>query len=79
MRGRVKFFLEDKNYGFIRWVDSDQSENEIFFYVADVVLDLEEPRVGRPMLVVGDFVEFEIGESPKGRSCAKKVKLLKAS
>ena len=76
MRGRIKFFLADKNYGFIRWIDSDEKENETFVHGADVILSLEESKIGKPILAIGDFVEFELGESPKGRACAKKVRVL---
>jgi len=75
MRGRVKFFLKDKGYGFIKYLNDDGFESEIFVHGADVSLDLlAEP--GDPILKLGDFVEFEIGETPKGKTCAKNVLLL---
>lgn len=60
-KGRVKFFNEEKGFGFIK--DNDEPK-DLFFHVSDCEDDVKE----------NDKVVYEIEKTPKGLS-AKKVKL----
>ena len=56
MRGHVKWFNNEKGYGFI-----DYKENEdIFVHYSAIKLD------GYKTLSEGQFVEFKLIETPKG-------------
>jgi len=59
--GTVKFFIEDKGYGFI--TPSDSSKQDIFVHVTGIVSG---------PLAEGDEVEYEEGEGQKG-PCAVQV------
>ena len=56
--GTVKFFNEDKGYGFIR---PDGGGMDVFVHVTDIQAS------DMSTLNVGDAVEFEVGESRGGR------------
>jgi len=60
--GTVKFFNEDKGFGFIA---PDNGEKDIFVHTSDIV---------NGPITKDDKVEFEIGEGQKG-PCAKNVSL----
>ncbi len=55
MRGKVKFFNNMKNFGFI---EPDEGDDDLFVHRSD--LD------GVNYLNEGDEVEFEVGEGEKG-------------
>lgn len=62
MRGNVKFYNENKGYGFI------ETDGEDLFFHARDVLNME-------ILSKGDFVEFKKSKNNKG-SCAREVQKL---
>ena len=62
-KGKIKFFSEDKGYGFIA---PDDGNKDLFVHHSDT---------DGSALNEGDSVEFEEGEGKKG-PCAKNVKLL---
>lgn len=56
MKGKIlKYFLH-RGFGFIK---SDESEDELFFHNSNYPL-MEKPEVG-------NYIEFDIEESPKGK------------
>ena len=55
-RGTVRWFDEEKNYGFI---DLDVGKKDVFFHRKD--LDTLEKTI-----MPGDRVEFELEKGPKG-------------
>ena len=60
--GTVKFFNEEKGFGFVR---DDESKDEYFFHISDC----EEAM----MPAQNDKVSFELGENKRG-PCAEDVK-----
>ena len=58
LQGNVKFFNQEKGFGFIKYFGDDGSEKEIFVHITAV--EGEQP------LNEGDAVSFEIGEGKKG-------------
>ena len=58
--GNVKFFNQDKGFGFIK----QDNGKDLFFHVSDT---------DGTVFQDGDAVEFEIGDGPKG-PCAKSVR-----
>jgi len=58
-RGTVKWFNDEKGYGFIQ---RDNGENDIFVHFRQV----NNPNGGRVTLNEGQEVTFEIGEGFKG-------------
>jgi len=54
-KGKVKFFIEDKGYGFIT---EDETNIDYFIHISNVN--------GEDHLQEGDEVEFEIEEGKKG-------------
>ncbi|MFB6292473.1 MAG: cold shock domain-containing protein [Candidatus Nanohaloarchaea archaeon] len=54
LQGTVKFFHDEKQYGFI---ETDEVDDDIFFHISDV----EGEEVGE-----GDEVEFEQEEGDRG-------------
>lgn len=58
--GTVKFFNEEKGFGFIK---PDNGEKDLFFHSSGIV---------NGPITKDDKVEFEIGEGKKG-PCAEKV------
>lgn len=63
-RGTVRWFDEEKNYGFI---DPDVGEKDVFFHRSD--LDTLERTI-----MPGDRVEYESEKGPKGME-AKHVRV----
>ncbi len=64
MTGTVKKFLDGKGFGFIT---PDEGEADVFVHQSEVEMD------GFRTLTVGQRVEFEVEEGPKGLS-ARQVK-----
>ncbi|MEO0074181.1 MAG: cold shock domain-containing protein [candidate division WOR-3 bacterium] len=56
--GRVKWFDAKKGYGFI---EPDDGTGDVFVHYGDVVGSSAQS------LVSGDRVDFEVGDSPRGR------------
>ena len=65
MTGTVKWFNNQKGYGFI----SDSEGNDIFVYYSGLVMD------GFKTLEEGQAVEFEVTEGSKGPQATNVVKL----
>lgn len=63
MQGTIKFFREDKGFGFIL----DESEKDVFFHRTGLAHEDYEPRQG-------DRVTFQMTEGKKGPA-ATNVKL----
>lgn len=57
MQGTVKWFNQEKGYGFI---EVDGTERDVFVHFSAIEMD------GFKTLVQDQRVEFEIGEGPKG-------------
>jgi CspA family cold shock protein len=55
--GKVKFFNEEKGYGF---VIEDETNNEYFVHITEVS--------NADVLKEGDTIEFEVAESEKGKN-----------
>lgn len=66
MTGTVKWFNNQKGYGFI----SDSEGNDIFVHYSGLVMD------GFKTLEEGQAVEFEVTEGAKGPQATNVVKLL---
>lgn len=56
MQGTIKFFSEDRGFGFI----SREGEDDLFVHISNVEGD------GRVTLTEGQTVEFEVGPGRKG-------------
>jgi len=63
--GRVKWFSEQKGYGFIL---PDEGSTDLFVHYSEIKVE------GRVSLKDGQKVEYEIGEGIKGRPCATNVR-----
>ena len=63
VRGKVKWFSDAKGYGFIGLVNGP----DLFVHYSDIVGE------GYRTLRDGDFVEFEIVQTPRGPEAAKVV------
>lgn len=63
MQGTIKFFHDQKNYGFI---ESDEADDDVFFHVSD--LDAESAEEGQD-------VEFEQEEGDRGPRAVNVEKL----
>jgi CspA family cold shock protein len=69
MQGTVKWFSDEKGYGFI--VPDDKGVPDVFVHFSGI------DASGHRTLVEGERVEFEIGENPKnGRDAALAVRSL---
>ncbi len=66
MKGTVKWFNNQKGYGFI----SDESGNDVFVHYSGLVMD------GFKSLEEGQAVEFDVTEGAKGPQAVNVVKLL---
>ena len=64
MKGRVKWFSDQKGYGFI-----ETEQGDVFVHYSAI-----EGQQGRKTLVQGQEVEIEVQQGPKGLN-AKKVKI----
>ena len=65
MRGTVKWFNNQKGYGFI----SDESGNDVFVHYSGLVMD------GFKSLEEGQAVEFEVVNGAKGPQATNVTKL----
>ena len=54
MKGTVKFFHDQKNYGFI---ETEEMDDDVFFHISELEVDSVEE---------GDDVEFDQEEGDKG-------------
>jgi cold shock protein len=59
-RGIVKWFNNQKGYGFICPAEGEQQTNEIFAHFSSIIMD------GYKRLTAGQKVNFEINDGPKG-------------
>lgn len=67
MQGTVKWFNDEKGYGFIR---PDEGGDDLFVHYSAILMN------GRKALQDGSRVEFEEGpETPKGRQATNVVPL----
>ena len=57
--GHVKWYNQDKNYGFILDLDAD-TPRDVFVHCKDLVLKHENLSV-TPSLYTGEYVEFQLG------------------
>ncbi len=64
-RGKVKWFSNQKGYGFI----TPESGNDVFVHHSAILGE------GYKSLAEGEEVEFEVEKGPKGEQAAKVVKL----
>ncbi len=65
VKGKVKWFSNQKGYGFI----TPESGNDVFVHHTAIQGD------GYKTLDEGQEVEFEIGKGPKGEQATKVIKL----
>ena len=65
MKGKVKWFSDQKGYGFITGEDN----KDVFVHFSSIVTEGE----GRKNLYEDDLVEFEVSQTEKG-NCAVNVK-----
>ena len=65
LKGKVKWFNDQKGYGFI----SVENGKDVFVHFSAIVMD------GHKTLVENQTVEFELGEGPKGPQAVNVTKL----
>lgn len=65
--GKVKFFLDEKGYGFI----TDKDGTDLFVHYSEIQME------GHKTLNAGDLVEFDIKDGKKGLEAANVVKIEK--
>lgn len=66
MRGKVKWFNEQKGYGFL---SRDDGAGDVFVHFSSI------QNQGFKTLAEGDVVEFDVEESDKGPKAANVVKI----
>ena len=66
MRGKVKWFNEQKGYGFL---SRDDGAGDVFVHFSAI------QNQGFKTLAEGDVVEFDVEESDKGPKAANVVKI----
>ena len=66
MKGKVKWFSDQKGYGFIA---KDDGSGDVFVHFSSITGD------GFKSLAEGDAVEFEVVDSEKGPKAANVVKV----
>ncbi len=69
MKGTVKFFLDQRGYGFI---DPEDGSKDVFVHHTGIVCE------GRKTLIKGAKVEFSTRKDDKGRFEAMDVRIVKA-
>jgi cold shock protein len=62
MTGKVKWFDTKKGYGFI---EAEEGGGDVFVHFGDIIGE------GYKSLQQGDRVQFEVGETPKGKKAAQ--------
>jgi CspA family cold shock protein len=66
LKGTVKWFADDKGYGFIR----PETGDDVFVHYSEI------RGSGHRHLEAGQTVAFDLGEDMRGRSMAKGVEVL---
>ena len=66
MRGKVKWFNNDKGYGFI---EHNESSEDIFVHYSSILSE------GYKTLVEGQYVEFELVRTDKGLQAKNVVEI----
>ena len=69
LKGTVKWFADDKGYGFIR----PESGDDVFVHYSEI------RGSGHRHLEAGQVVSFDVGEGLRGRTMAKGVDVLEPS
>ena len=69
MKGRVKWFNNEKGYGFIEYKENE----DIFVHYSAIKLD------GYKTLTEGQYVEFNLVETPKGYQALEVVVIKEAA
>ena len=69
LKGTVKWFADDKGYGFIR----PESGDDVFVHYSEI------RGSGHRHLEAGQVVSFDVGEDLRGRTMAKGVEVLEPS
>lgn len=67
-KGKVKWFSNQKGYGFITPEDSSENAKDVFVHYSAIQGD------GYKTLNEGDAVEFEITQGPKGEQAVNVVR-----
>ena len=66
-RGKVKWFNDQKGYGFI---ESQETGGDVFVHYSGITAE------GFKTLAEGDEVEFELTQGPKGPKAEKVAKIM---
>ena len=66
MYGKVKWFNDDKGYGFIV---PENNSPDVFLHISDLM------KAGIHEVKEGQRLEYEMGMGRNGRACAQKIRL----
>ena len=64
VRGVVKFFKDDKGYGFVR---RDDNGADVFLHISDLKIAGLVEQGGGADIGAGDHLEFELGQGKNGK------------